>query len=151
MPRAEIGYMAAPLPAPPPRLESPAHHQRRGRPAGGSGRRARCRSALSRPNARQCGKHYSLHVPANAPVKQFWSLTVYDNESRCLIDTGTSPDRSSRDDITTNPDGSVDLSFGPAAPSGTPATNWIRTLPGQGGWFTYFRLYAPTQPYFDKT
>jgi hypothetical protein len=28
-------------------------------------------------------------------------------------------------------------------------TNWIKTLPGKG-WFTYFRLYAPTQPFFDR-
>jgi hypothetical protein len=28
--------------------------------------------------------------------------------------------------------------------------SWIKTLPGEG-WFMYFRLYGPTQPYFDKT
>jgi hypothetical protein len=96
------------------------------------------------------GKNYTLHVPPDAPVKQFWSFTVYDNESRCLIDTGSYPDRSSRDDIVTNADGSVDLYFGPQPPAGKPQQNWIKTLPSKG-WFTYFRLYAPTQPYFDKT
>jgi hypothetical protein len=96
------------------------------------------------------GKNYTLHVPKNVPVAQFWSFTVYDNESRCLIDTGSYPDRSSRDDITTNPDDSVDLYFGPKPPVGKPPKNWIKTLPKKG-WFTYFRLYAPTQPYFDKT
>jgi hypothetical protein len=96
------------------------------------------------------GKNYTLHVPKDAPVAQFWSFTVYDNESRCLIDTGSYPDRSSRDDITKNADGSVDLYFGPQPPAGKPAKNWIKTLPKKG-WFTYFRLYAPTQPYFDKT
>jgi hypothetical protein len=96
------------------------------------------------------GKNYSLHVPKDAPVAQFWSFTVYDNESRCLIDTGSYPDRSSRDDIVKNADGSTDLYFGPEAPAGKPSKNWIKTLPGKG-WFTYFRLYGPTQPYFDKT
>jgi hypothetical protein len=96
------------------------------------------------------GKTYSLHVPKDAPVAQFWSFTVYDNESRCLIDTGSNPDRSSRDDIVKNADGSVDLYFGPEAPAGKPSNNWIKTLPGKG-WFTYFRLYAPTQPYFDRS
>lgn len=96
------------------------------------------------------GKYYTLHVPKDAPVAQFWSFTVYDNESRCLIDTGSYPDRSSRDDIVKNTDGSVDLYFGPTPPAGKPATNWIKTLPKKG-WFTYFRLYGPTQPYFDKT
>ena len=96
------------------------------------------------------GKNYTLHIPKDAPVAQFWSFTVYDNENRCLIDSGSYPDRSSRDDITTNADGSVDLYFGPTAPAGKPEKNWIKTLPGKG-WFTYFRLYGPTQPYFDKT
>ena len=60
------------------------------------------------------------------------------------------PDRSSRDTIVKNADGSVDLYFGPKSPQGKPAANWIKTIPGKG-WFTYFRLYAPTQPYFDRT
>ncbi len=38
------------------------------------------------------GKTYHLHVPPNAPVAQFWSFSVYDNESRCLIDTGSYPE-----------------------------------------------------------
>lgn len=96
------------------------------------------------------GKSYHLRVPANAPVAQFWSFTVYDNETRCFVYTGVQPDRSSRDDIVKNADGSVDLYFGPTAPAGKPETNWIKTLPGRG-WFTYFRLYGPTQPYFDRS
>ena len=95
-------------------------------------------------------KTYTLRVPPNAPVAQFWSFTVYDNETRCFVDTGVPPDRSSRDDIVKNADGSVDLYFAPKQPKGKPAQNWIKTLPGKG-WFTYFRLYGPTQPYFDRT
>jgi hypothetical protein len=95
-------------------------------------------------------KTYTLHVPPDAPVAQFWSFTVYDNETRCFVDTGVQPDRSSRDNIVKNADGSVDLSFGPKPPAGKPEANWIQTLPGKG-WFTYFRLYGPTQPYFDRT
>ena len=93
---------------------------------------------------------YHLKVPKDAPVAQFWSVTVYDNETRCFVDTGVQPDRSSRNDIVKNADGSVDLYFGPTAPSGKPASNWIQTLPGKG-WFAYFRLYGPTQAYFDRT
>ena len=95
-------------------------------------------------------KTYKLTVPKDAPVAQFWSITVYDNETRCFVDTGVPPDRSSRDKITKNSDGSVDLYFGPTAPAGKPESNWIKTLPGKG-WFTYFRLYGPTQPYFDRS
>ena len=96
------------------------------------------------------GKNYKLTIPADAPVKQFWSITVYDNDDRCLIDTGMFPDKSSRMDLDKNQDGSVDLYFGPKAPANGSEKNWIKTVPGEG-WFTYFRLYAPTQPYFDKT
>jgi hypothetical protein len=28
------------------------------------------------------------------PGAQFWSFTVYDNETRCFVDTGRNPDRS---------------------------------------------------------
>ena len=95
-------------------------------------------------------KSYKLTVPKDAPVAQFWSFTVYDNETRCFVDTGVPPDRSSRDNIVRNADGSVDLFFGPTPPAGKPESNWIKTLPGKG-WFTYFRLYGPTQPYFDRS
>jgi hypothetical protein len=43
----------------------------------------------------------------------------------------------------------VDLYFSPTAPKGF-EKNWIPTVPGQA-WFTYLRLYAPTEAYFDKT
>lgn len=96
------------------------------------------------------GKNYMLRIPANAPVKQFWSVTVYDNDDRCLIDTGELPDKSSRMNLEFNKDGSVDLYFGPDLPKGAPRANWTKTVPGEG-WFTYFRFYAPTQPYFDQS
>jgi len=94
------------------------------------------------------GKNYKITVPPNAPVKQFWSFTVYDNDDRCLIDTGELPDRSSRMDLIKNEDGSIDLYFGPKSPREGYEKNWIKTVPGEG-WFTYFRLYAPTEAYFD--
>lgn len=95
------------------------------------------------------GKNYKITVPPNAPVKQFWSFTVYDNDDRCLIDTGDFPDKSSRMDLVKNDDGSVTLYFGPKPPKKAALKkNWVKTVPGEG-WFTYFRFYAPTQPYFD--
>lgn len=96
------------------------------------------------------GKHYMLRVPKDAPVAQFWSFTIYDIESRCLVNSGSFPDRSSRDDIVKNADGTVDLYFGPTPPTGKSKKNWIKTLPNRG-WLTYFRLYGPTQSYFDRT
>ena len=96
------------------------------------------------------GKAYKLHVPANVPVKEFWSVTVYDNMTRSMIQTDTNKAAvSSYDKLKTNPDGSIDLYFGPQAPHGD-ETKWVKTTPGKG-WFTYFRWYSPTQAFFDKS
>ncbi len=90
-------------------------------------------------------------MPAGVPAKLFWSATVYDVGTRCLIDNDQQRgDRGSRDaDLDTNPDGSVDLYFGPTAPEAG-ETNWVQTIPGQH-WFSYFRLYGPLEAYFDRT
>jgi hypothetical protein len=96
------------------------------------------------------GKTYRLHIPPNVPVKQFWSVTLYDIETRCLIQNKEQiADRSSRVDLVVNVDGSVDLYFAPTAPKGM-EKNWIPTLPGKA-WFTYLRLYGPLEPFFDQT
>lgn len=96
-------------------------------------------------------KTYRLHVPANAPAKLFWSLTVYDTATRSFLDgtAGGIVDRSSRADIAKNPDGSVDLYMGPTKPAGF-ERNWIPTIPGKA-WFALFRFYGPLAPYFERT
>ncbi|MFI7530766.1 DUF1254 domain-containing protein [Nocardia salmonicida] len=97
------------------------------------------------------GKSYTLHIPADPPAKLFWSVTVYDTWTRCLVDNEQQRgDRGSRDpDLVVNDDGSVDVFFGPTPPtSGT--ANWIQTIPGKH-WFSYFRFYGPLEPYFDRS
>jgi hypothetical protein len=96
------------------------------------------------------GKSYHLRVPANPPVKQFWSITLYDNVTRGPVITNQgAADLSSRQELVTNADGSVNLYFGPTKPASA-NNNWIKTIGGRG-WFPYFRFYAPTEPYFDKS
>ena len=93
---------------------------------------------------------YRLRVPANAPVKQFWSLTVYDVDTRSLTQNEQKiADRSSRGGLVQNADGSVDLYVGSEEPRGS-EKNWIPSVPGRA-WFAYFRLYAPTEAHFDRT
>ena len=97
------------------------------------------------------GRTYRLRVPAEVPAKNFWSVTVYDVETRCLVDNPSRRgDRSSRDtDLVVDRDGSVELVVGPDAPeSGT--SNWVQTVPGRH-WFSYLRLYGPLEGYFDRT
>ena len=96
-------------------------------------------------------KTYTMNIPKNAPAKKFWSVCVYDPQTRSMLQTNqTFPSKQSqRDKLITNEDGSIDLYFGPKTPAGREA-NWIQTVPGKG-WFALLRLYSPTEPWFDKT
>jgi hypothetical protein len=97
------------------------------------------------------GKSYHLHLPPNIPAKKFWSLLVYDPQTRSMLQTDQPfPSISSqKKGIIINPDTSVDVWFGPEAPAGKEA-NWIQTVPGKG-WFLMLRLYGPLEPWFDKS
>ena len=96
------------------------------------------------------GSNYTLHIPANPPAVNFWSVTIYDAATRCLIDNKQrNADLSSRKDLIKNTDGSFDLYFGPEAPAGK-EKNWVQTNPGHH-WFAYMRFYGPTTAYFDKS
>ena len=99
-------------------------------------------------------RNYKLHVPADVPVAQFWSLTLYSENTRRPYDNGgteisdVSLD-SRMNQLTYNEDGSIDLYIGPDAPQGMEA-NHMKTV-NNDGWFVYFRLYAPEQAFFDKS
>lgn len=96
------------------------------------------------------GRSYRLRVPPNPPIKLFWSVTLYDVDSRALIlNEQKIADRSSRMDLRKNEDGSVDIYCGPKASAGF-EKNWIPTIPGKN-WFAYFRFYQPTEAYFDRS
>jgi hypothetical protein len=96
-------------------------------------------------------QRYRLHLPPGIPVKDFWSILVYDPQTRSMLQTDRRfPSLSSqKPDLTVDPDGSVDVFFGPEPPAGREA-NWVQTLPGKG-WFAGLRLYGPLEPWFDKT
>jgi hypothetical protein len=97
------------------------------------------------------GKRYRLHLPPGIPAKDFWSMLAYDPQTRSMLQTDQAhPSLSSqRSDLVVNPDTSVDVDFGPAAPVGH-ESNWIQTVPGKG-WFAGLRLYGPLEAWFDKT
>jgi len=96
-------------------------------------------------------KNYKLTIPADVPAKDFWSVVVYDPQTRSMLQTDQPyPSKNNkRDKLVYNKDGSVDLYFGPKAPKGKEA-NWTQTVPNKA-WFVLFRLYGPLEPWFKKT
>jgi hypothetical protein len=96
------------------------------------------------------GKTYKLTVPQPVPGRLFWSVTVYDAETRSQVatDQGKAALRSLfelKDNLTEK---TVDLHFGPKAPLRGQEGRWIKTIPGKG-WFVYFRVYGPEPAAFD--
>jgi hypothetical protein len=96
-------------------------------------------------------KSYKLNIPANPPVKDFWSIVVYDPQTRSMLETDNPyPSVNSElSDLEKNSDGSVDLYFGPKSPEGK-ERNWIQTIENKG-WFVILRIYGPLESWFDKT
>jgi len=93
---------------------------------------------------------YQLTVPADVPVKQYWSATVYDRATHAPIRNARWPSRSSQTPgLQKNADGSVDVYFGPNPPAGK-ESNWVPTST-DGGFEVLFRFYGPEKPLFEKT
>ena len=77
-------------------------------------------------------------------------MCVYDANTRSILDTGRPKSAvNSYADLPVNPDGSVDLHFGPTPPP-SGETGWIKTTPDEG-FFMYFRFYGPLEPFYDKS
>ena len=96
------------------------------------------------------GNDYRLHVPANVPVREFWSFTVYSLKTSSFFLNSTRLTLGSLDKgLRKNADGSVDIYIGPKPPAGQEA-NWLYTPAGQK-WFPWFRVYGPEQAILDKS
>jgi hypothetical protein len=101
------------------------------------------------------GKTYKAVLPPNIPARRFWSFTVYDNQTRSMLDTPQRYPRAGSQSYPSpaaepNADGSTTVYFGPTQPQGVKRGNWVQTVPGKG-WFTLLRLYSPLEPFFTKT
>ena len=94
---------------------------------------------------------YKVHLPPNVPVNDFWAFTMYDTQTRSMLQTSQAfPTVGSQNKaIQKNADGSYDIYFGPKAPAGKEG-NWLQTVSGKS-WFTILRMYGPLEPWISKT
>ena len=100
-------------------------------------------------------KTYKVTLPKDIPESNFWSLTLYDNMSRSMLDTPQRYPRAGSQSFPSpaaepNADGSTTVYLSPTQPAGVKRGNWIQTMPGKG-FFPMLRLYSPLQPFFAKT
>ena len=101
------------------------------------------------------GVHYTVKLPSDVPEERFWSLTLYDNQTRSMLQTPQRFPRAGSQSYPTpaaetDPDGTTTIHLAPTKPDGLPDGNWIQTTEGRG-WFPILRLYSPLQPFFDKS
>lgn len=100
-------------------------------------------------------KTYKVTLPKDIPAAAFWSFTLYDNQTRSMLQT---PQKYPRAGSQSYPspaaeavaDGTTTIYFGPTQPEGVARGNWIQTAP-EKGWFTILRLYSPLPSFFDKS
>ncbi len=94
---------------------------------------------------------YKLTLPPDIPQSRFWSVVLYDRQTRSMLQTGQpkSDLGSQSGTVQTNPDDSTDIFLGPSAPGGK-ESNWLQTVPSKG-YFVILRLYNPMPSFFDKS
>ena len=95
------------------------------------------------------GRDYRLSIPLPVPGKLFWSITIYDAQTRSQVkaDQNMAALRSLFELRDLPSSGTAELRFGPATPADGGAV-WLQTIPGRR-WFAYLRIYGPEKPAFD--
>ena len=99
-------------------------------------------------------KTYKVTLPKDVPARAFWSFTLYDNQTRSMLQTPQKYPRAGSQSypspaVEAAPDGTTTVWFGPEQPEGVARGNWIQTDPDKG-WFTILRLYSPLPSFFTK-
>jgi hypothetical protein len=98
---------------------------------------------------------YRVRLPKDIPAARFWSFTVYDNQTRSMLQTPQVYPRAGSQSYPSpaaeaESDGTTVVHFSPTKPDGVAAGNWIQTAPDRG-WFVILRLYSPLKSFVDKT
>jgi len=98
---------------------------------------------------------YTVTLPPDIPAARFWSLTLYDNQTRSMLQTDQRFPRAGSQSFPTpaaeaGADGATTIHFGPERRDGVAEGNWIQTVPGKG-FFVILRLYSPLPSFFDHS
>jgi hypothetical protein len=101
------------------------------------------------------GNNYRLTLPPDIPAERFWSITVYDNQTRSMLQTDQNYPRAGSQSFPSpaaaaEEDGSTIIHFAPEQPEGVSPGNWIQTVPDKG-WFPILRCYSPKASFFDQS
>ena len=101
------------------------------------------------------GKTYKVNFPKGIPAERFWSVTVYNMQTRSIIQTNQKFPRAGSQSFPTpaaeeNEDGSTTIYYGPKKPEGVADGNWVQTNANEG-WFQLLRCYSPSKAFFDKS
>jgi hypothetical protein len=96
-------------------------------------------------------RDYRITLPPDIPQSRFWSVILYDRQTRSMLQTDQpKPSFGSQSGtVQTSPDGTTTVHIGPTAPAGA-ESNWLQSIPGKGH-FVVLRFYNPLQSFFDKS
>ena len=100
-------------------------------------------------------KTYKVTLPKGIPESNFWSLTLYDNQTRSMLDT---PQRYPRAGSQSYPSPAAEAErrrlhdgvLQSQAAGGRQARQLDPDRCPNKGWFTILRLYSPLEPFFTK-
>ena len=100
-------------------------------------------------------KTYKVTPPPNIPAANFWSFTLYYNQTRSMLQTAQRFPRAGSQSYPSpaaeaDANGSTTVYFGLEKPDGVKQGNFIQTLPGKG-WFVNPQVIQLAPAVFDKS
>ena len=99
-------------------------------------------------NALEASKTYKTHVPADAPINDFWSIIAYGTVSRTFMNSAKFTVSSNDESVMMNSDGSIDLYLSPRPIKGFEANTVI--INPKEDYFLMFRFYGAKPELWEK-
>jgi hypothetical protein len=96
----------------------------------------------------EAAKTYKINIPANVPMKEFWSIIAYGTKSRTFMNSERFTVSSNDEGVKVNSDGSIDLYLSPESVEGFEANTVI--INPQEDYFLMFRFYGAKPELWEK-